>query len=495
MITALAAAAAVVLPQDPVPTVIQLPPQVRVTGILCPDVDGDGRHDLVVAGRDTTGQRRELRLHRRRADGPPFDNTPSLPPHPIEADVVAFAFADVLPEPGRELVLLTPERAVAVERDADGAPTYRPLFAPRLLWPAASPQFVVPLGAALVDPAGDGRDALLLPQPDGALLWRGDGTAPFELRLPARRTALAARAKGGPGGGVMATAGDGLQLRFALGDDDDDSTRGPLLRLRTAAPPCQLVDLDGDGRLDLAAVRNGQLHAALQRDGGAFQACTFDLPLPEDRLALFDPAFDVQCVDLDGDRRADLVVTTSARRGDEVEVRVDVFSADPNGGWRTPANGRLRVQPLARPPQLVDADGDGRPDLVLVTVRTDALRTLTGEAPKALEAQLLVFRGDGARFAAPAMLQQTLRLPTGEGGATPFVHVLPGRDGLAGELLLREDQDLQRRPLQPRGDRLLLLPSAAACRLPQGARLEGPFAAGGEVFAWTDHEVLFVRLR
>ncbi|MBL8728966.1 MAG: VCBS repeat-containing protein [Planctomycetes bacterium] len=488
----LLAFAAALCPQQPAVTTIQVPAHVVVTGTLRTDVDGDGRDDLVLACRDTDSKRRELRLHRRRAEGLPFDNTPTLPPYVLERDVIAFTFADVTAAPGRELVLLTAERAVAVGRDADGTATYHPLFAPRLVWPAADPDFVLPLPGARCDVDGDGRDDLLLPQPDGAVLWRAAAAVPFELTLPPRRSPLAGRGKGPVAGNGPATlSGDELRLRFSLGGDDgDERDDGPLVRLRATAPPCRSLDLDGDGRLDLAAVRNGRLFAAMQQADGAFARREVALPLPADRLSLFDPSFDVQCADLGGDGRAELLVTTSASRDDAIEVRIDVFATGADGGWLPQANGRLRVQPLAQPPQLVDADGDGRLDLVLVTVRTDMLRGLTGEGPQALDAQLAIFRGTGDRFAVPAMLQAALRLPAnGDGGNTPFVHVV------GGDLLVREENVLQRRPLRRDGDRLLLQPAAVSFALPQGARLEPLLAPGTEVLVRTAHEVLWVDLR
>lgn len=488
---------AALAPQEPAVATIQVPAHVVVTGTLRSDVDGDGRDDVVLACRNTETKGRELRLHRRRAEGPPFDNTPSLPPYELESDVVAFTFADVTPAPGRELVLLTAERAVAVERDADGVATYRPLFAPRLVWPAADPDFVLPLPDAPCDFDGDGRCDLLLPQPDGAVLWRAAGAEPFLLTLPRKQSPLAGRQKGPHGnGGPASLSGDELRLRFRLGDDDGDASNdGPLLRLRATAPPCRCLDLDGDGRLDLVALRNGSLFAGMQRTDGRIERREWALPLPEDRLVLFDPSFDVQCADLGGDGRAELIVTTSARRDDEIEVRIDVFAAGADGGWGTQSNGRLRVQTLAQPPQLVDADGDGRLDLVLLTVRTDMLRGLTGDGPQALDAQLAIFRGNGERFVLPAMLQQALRLPaSAEGGNTPFVRVLAGTGGTAGELLAREENVLQRRPLRRDGERLQLLPAAAKFVLPKRARLEPPAAPSTEVLVRTEHELQWVRL-
>lgn len=474
-------------PQGAEVTAIQLPPDVVLTDVLAVDVDGDGRDDLVLACRD--GTRRELRLHLRGAGEPPFAATPSAPPYPLETDVVAFTFADATPAPGRELVLLTPERAVAVERGDDGAPRYAPLCPLRLVWPAADAEFALPLPEARLDLDGDGREDLLLPQPDGALLWRAQ-RAPTPFALPPRQNPLAGRTRGANGnGGPASLSRDELQLRLPFGDDGPRGLAGPLLRVRTDTPPCRVGDLDGDGRADVAALRNDALHVFAQRPDGTFAAATWQLPLPEDRLALFDPAFDVQTADLDGDRRADLLLTTSARRGDEIEVRVDTFLGREDGGFADAATGRLRVQALARPPQLVDVDGDGARDLVLVTVRVDRLRGLTGDGPSALEAQLLVFRNAGGRFAQPALLQQLLRLPTGANGRNAtFVQIVDGA------LFAFAEAMLERRPLERDGDRLRLAAPTARFALPDDARVEGT-VQGGEVLVRTEHELLVVRLR
>ncbi|MBL9077224.1 MAG: VCBS repeat-containing protein [Planctomycetes bacterium] len=483
-------AAVLLAPQQPDVCSIQVPPHVVITGTLRGDVDGDGRSDLTLACRDTTSGRRELRLHLRSDGAVPFAALPSRPPYGLETDVIAFAWADTTEAPGRELVLCTAERVVAVERDADGAPLLRPLFAHRLVWPAADPDFALPLAEARGDVDGDGRDDLLLPRPDGATWWRPGG-AEVELALPPRRNALAGRATRN-GNGAASLSRDELQLRLPFGDDDADADRGPLLRVRATAPPFRAIDLDGDGRRDLAAVRNDALFAWLQQADGTFAARELALPLPADRLSLFDPAFDVRCADLDGDRRADLVLTTSARRDDAIEVRIDTFAALAEGGFGAAATGRLRVQALARPPQLVDADGDGALDLVLVTVRVDLLRTLSGDGPQALDAQLLVFRNTGGRFAQPALLQAPLRLPANaEGQHAAFVHV----DG--GALVAFEEQRLERRPLARDGERLTLLPPTTAWPLPDGARVEPrePDAPTDEVLVRTEHELRVVRLR
>lgn len=502
LLGALAAASVATGQNDPATSSIQVPATTVVTGVLATDVDGDGLTDLVLACRDSAAQRRELRLHLRKASQPCFGNEPSKPPLPIEKDVIAFTYADCDPSPGRELVLLTTDRCVAVVPQPEGEPRYVPLFAPQLVWPAPELSAVLPLPRACGDFDGDGRDDLLVPEPDGALLHRHGRAAndAQHLRLPAWRSTLAAAGTGGP-----ASVGDNrLNLQLSFADEDPEGTaprdRGPLLSLRTRAPQFRSLDRDGDGKRDLVALRNGQLWTWLQTANGDFAAPTaVEMPLPGDRLALFDPAFDVQLARVDADARPDLVLTTSARQQDEIEVRIDLFRTRADGSWPAKPDRRLRMQTLAKAPQLVDADGDGHLDLVALTMRTDRLKGLTGDAPTALEVQLNVFRGNGETFATPAATTQLLQLPI-DGGRSrgPFLEVLAGNAGAAGTVLLQSGATLQRRPFRRDGDRLQLAPATASLPLGNAARLRGLDHADGsptgEVVVWLDQEVQHVRM-
>lgn len=493
------ALAAALRAQAPAPDVaaIQLPEHVVVTGTLLVDVDGDGRDDLVLACRDTKTKRRELRVHRRSADSPIFANAPSAPPYAVDSDVIAFTFADCTPAKGRDLVLFTAERAVAVEFGADGAPNYVPLFVHDLVWPVADPDFVLPLPNARCDFDRDGRDDLLLPATRGAALVRNDRQrVPFVV--PEWRSPLTAS-----GNGPATIRGDEVSLRLGLGgrsgddgsDDDDDRQSGPLVSVRTRTPLTRLVDANGDGRLDLIAVRNGRLSFGLQDENGALTMRDSTLPLPADRLSLFDPAFDVQLVKVDGDARPDLVLTTSASRDDEIEVRIDVFPTKADLTWEPKPASRLRLKTLAQAPQLVDVDGDGNLDVVAVTVRTDALKAITGGGePTGLEAQLNVFRGNGERFVMPALSITQLQLPTkARRGGGAFVEVTPGASGTPGAVLLRDGDVLQRRPFERDGERLVLAAPSSKLAIAADTRLDA--TSDGAVLVRRDHELLHVRLR
>ncbi|MCA3010117.1 MAG: VCBS repeat-containing protein [Phycisphaerales bacterium] len=478
-------------PAEPTVTTIQVPEKTTITDVLECDVDGDGLLDLVLATRDDAAEKPYAQVHLRAKAGAPFSAQPSRPPLPLERDVVAFTFADVLPAPGRECVLLTPERAVAATQADDGTPVYTPLGAIQLVWPTQVRATALLLDDACLDLDGDGLDDLLLPEPDGAVVLR-PGKEPLRWSLPAWR--VPTDLEGGNGAVSVRTDGSspGVSLMVADGDAEEARNAGPLASASFRTPAMKRLDLDGDGAFELVAVRNDKVFVARVRDG-ALQQSALALPLPPDRLIAFDPDFDVQLADCNGDKKADLLLTTSARRGDEVEVRVDLFLAKADGTFGDKQDSRLRVQPLAGPPQLVDCDGDGVLDLALRTVKLDGLRGLTGDAPSSLETQLTIFHGAGDRFVQPAMLATVLQIAARQDAGQPYLRVLAGAPGQAGSVLLREDDQLQRRPLAADGRKLRLDPPDCALALQKGARLL-PAADPKECHVRRAHELLHVRM-
>lgn len=466
---------------------IQLPAGVVLTGVLPADLDGDVQRDLVLACRTETPRRRELRFHRRAVDGTRFTNTPTSPPLPLDDDVIAFAVADLRPTPGQELVLLTAERAVLAEPGAAAGdePRYESLGAISLVWPAASREFALPLRDAGVDLDGDRKEELLLPEGDGAVWLRADGAE--RLRLPPFQSPFAELNRG-----AARLQGDRSRLQLQIGGSRQGRSDQPLASVSRRVPAVQPADLDGDGRVELLALRNDRLFVAAV--GALGTPAVRPLPLPADRLQPFDPDFDVQLNDVDGDRRLDLLLTTSARRGDDIEVRIDLFRVRDDGSWPDKPDGRLRLQTLAAPPQLADADGDGRLDLLAVTMRTDALRGLTGDAPTALEAQLNIYRNVGGRFSVPAAMSVVVRLPIETGGSDAFARLLPATASGSGTMLLRADGQLQRRPLARNDERLRLLEPDGRLPLTKDTHLLLDVDAG-EILVLERSELLHVSLR
>jgi len=483
---------ATVAPQGPRVATVQVPEGVNVTGAALLDVDLDGATDLVLACRGPEDSGRAVQVHARKRGAQAFVSTPTSR-FPLDRSVIAFTFCDCSPEPGRELVLLTATTAAAVVVKDGGSPDYRQLFQHALVWPAVRNDFAVPLTDAVADLDGDGRDDLVLPGPDRWTTWfqREDGAFVGQtLQLPEWRDRIRDTL-----GGSGADARDG-SLRLRVGNGLPTRATSVLVRTSARTPPRALLDLDSDGRDDVVTHRNGRVFVGAQRQPRALERLERALPLPEDRLQLVDPSFDVQWPDVDGDGRRDLLLTTSAKRGDEVEARVDLFCAAEDGSWPQRRTARLRMQPLGLPPQLVDADGDGRDDLVCVTIRTASMRDFTGSEKRTLDAQLTVFGCDGASFVKPPKLNVAIQLGAGDRRSRqPFLLVRPGRRGFPGDVLLRVDGAVERRLLGRRDGRLRLADADGSTPAASGTTVLSADPVGDELLLLNGDEVRHVRFR
>jgi len=484
-------------PQDPRTATIQLPEGQEVTGAMRVDVNDDKRLDLVLACYDEKTDKRSLRVHLRQAGRrTAFLSVPSGKPYAITSDVVAFTFLDCTSAPGRELVLLTPELVVAAAPKADGSMGYQRLARHQLIWPAANPIAVVPLTNATIDFDGDGRTDLLLPKPDGWSVLFQDRTgdkATFTrtetVDLPQWENSFGKAIRGR---GISAD-GNSIELRMRSGKPTD--VGGTLVSTATRTARCKVLDLDHDGRLDLAMFRNDHMHAARQQQAGTLTLTAQPLPLPQNRLKAIDPAFNVQWPDVNGDGIADLLLTTSAQRDGDVEVRVDLFLADKNGEWADKPDSRLRMQQLARPPQLMDVDGDGRDDLVCVTLRTSAMANLTNPKAASFDAQLTMYRNDGKAFATPSLLTKQMPLATDAQLRRALLIVRPGRRGRPGDVLMHTNGNLERRFLNLKGKQLTMAKADAKTPISKDAKVLVIDKYGDDILIVTGSEVRHVSFR
>lgn len=483
--------------QDPRTATIQLPAGHTVTGSMLVDINADDRLDLVLACFHAGTGKRSLRKYLRQAKrSAAFASTPSKAAFEVDRDVVAFAFVDCANAAGRELILLTPELVVAVVGEKDGAPDYVQLARHQLLWPAADTTAIVPLRNAAVDFDGDGRTDLLLPKPNGwsVLFQDRAGAAPkftrtAQFALPPWEDSIgkAVRGRG------LSAEGNSIELRISGGKPADVARM--LVRTSTRTPQCETVDLDKNGLLDLTMYRNDSMHAAKQLKAGTLTPSEQPLPLPENRLKAFDPAFNVQWPDVNGDGHADLLLTTSAQRDGDVEVRVDVFLADALGAWADKPDSRLRMQQLARPPQLMDVDGDGTDDLVCVTLRTSAMANLTSPQAASFDAQLTMYHNDGKGFVMPSLLSKQLPLVTNSELKRPFLLVRPGRRGRPGDVLMHTDGHLERRFLNLKDNALTMAQADARTPVPEKSTILLADQLGDDILILTGNEVRHVSFR
>ena len=484
-------AAASLLPQGPRTTTIQVPERLAVQDVVLIDVDVDGQQDLILSCRDRQSMVRSVQVHLRRADDDaPFVQRPDRR-HELDRSIVAFAFCDCDSQAGRELVLLTPTTAAALRADPDGASSYRQLFQHALVWPAPWTRLALPLSDAVADVDGDGRDDLILPGPDSWTVWfQSDARfEPSRLALPPWRNriseAVTRRSDLARDRAFRLTASNGRQ---AVDD-------GVLVSTSARTAPYAMIDIDRDGRRDLVAQRNGALYIGAATERRQIVCTELDLPLPKNRLKLVDPSFDVQWPDVNGDGTPDLLLTTSAKRDEDVEARVDLFLARGDGGWPERAHRRLRMQPMAQPAQVVDADGDGRDDLACITIRTSAMRAFGGGDSSALDAQLTIFANEGDAFARRPKLNVALPLSSGRRGRELLLRVRAGKSGEPGDVVLVTDGRLERRPLTIRGDQLGLADADATVKLPKDARVDVLDENADELLVVTRSEIRHVRFR
>jgi len=361
--------------------------------IVPADVDGDGRLDLAVVVAvtrwdqisveestkmdDVQGlvetltvipallERRELRVYLGRPGG--------YAPEPLVLALDPSILSIEAGPPGAPLVALTDDGLSALRLRA-GALSWEPLLVERSVL-SGTGAFVPNLGL-VHDLDGDGRADVLIPTPDGAAVYL---SGPDGLRRePASR------------------------LRFPL----DDMQPAGEKRLSRFIPLPELFDTDGDKLPDLILLdpRHGWPGFRVMRNlgGGKFAAAVAPLgPAPDDHAAARNadtppPPIPVWFGDLDGDGRAEyvtqqrvpppkdmglrqemayakapkLVVRLHHSRPDLTmdptayrQFEVTGYAFDQNDGDEGDDDGGFRI-----PGGLQDVNGDGRPDLVALTV-------------------------------------------------------------------------------------------------------------------------------
>jgi hypothetical protein len=304
------------------------------------DLDGDGRSDLltVVFTGLPPAERRELQV-RFQDDAGHLAASPWRAPLP--ACAAAYDVADVDDRDGAELALLCAE-SVEVLSLSGREPVWRELPAP----------------AATAAPVPDerGLDRLRMVRPElGAARFLVPGLATLA---------------------VLGTHGEsfGMLRTGARGNYFLPPRPGPLigeneLELYFDVPRAQVIDVDGDGRADVVTASRHEVRVFLQRADGRFPTDA-DRVLPLALLSEEDHVRNqggarVEARDWDGDGRADLLVSHAAGGLLRAVTRTRLHRGREGGGWN-----------LAQPDQvfesrggvsvdeLIDLDGDGRPELV-----------------------------------------------------------------------------------------------------------------------------------
>ena len=438
----------------------------------------------------------------------------------LTPEVVAFAVGDLHPDPGRELALLT-ARGVFLWRPSveDERERLSLLFRSDVLWQWPDGD-VIDWSRGCRDIDGDGLDDFLLPTGIGyalALQRRTPEGASFELQLlrlpelsgtPAEvvdvgRPGEARRSFGSRSSrGADRRRGDEEGGSITIGAGGEGGRQ--LLAVSERVPAPILADWDADGDLDLVAQTSEQLIVYRQGEDGRFESSPgLGLELPvggadDDRST--DVSYSAHAADLDLDGRMDCVVLASDRDSQDPRTQVLIYlqKGRPQlfgeGGLPSAV---LVLAGLAGFPRLVDVDGDGDRDLLVMAFRPDLLDALRSATTRRIEFELHVFQNEGGRFGRKPWLSEELAVPIeGEDFRARFFGDISG-DGLS-ELLVRDSKDhLQVRLARVRSGRLgLEARPLFELSIEEGAELlipEAGSADAGEFLVLEKHSVTHVR--
>ena len=336
------------------------------------DLNGDGALDLILPHWDRN-LGRELRVYHQLPDGR-FSSTPQR--IEIKTEIIAVGFADLRPDPGKELVLFAGPGVFSLSSAIEG---YNGNLKPLVQWQLAAdvPEFdSVEFIRDLRDIDGDGHVDLLLPGEKTWAYFRGNGDETFSLAttFSTLNPDLVPGQQAGNDRGLQTSlridAQTGIRLEVSArrptpftglvedwtGEtaDDEDAV---LLDAQNWMPAVQLADMNGDQRIDLVYLDTttdfeNRLNFHFQQADGSF-------PPQPDWQQVVTGRGSLRLTDLDGDSLMDIVRLEG--RGDQW----DGFLFRNRGGAieLSQPDQVMRFSGYDTTLSFVDVDGDGRPEL------------------------------------------------------------------------------------------------------------------------------------
>jgi hypothetical protein len=362
----------------------------RSVAVEIADLDGDGRSDLLRVGFAgiPPRERRVLRVHLQHAergipDAPSFEL-------PLPEGAAAYDLADVKPAPGTELILLLPDGLLV-----------------HSLASADAPRWGLPVaGGATLAAAADelGLDQL-------RIATRAFGAEPW-LLVPLLRGSVALASDGRE----LARWETGARANYYLQRRPGPLSMGADLQLRLETPRLDLGDVDGDGATDVVALGRYEIRVFLRRADGSFARLPDRVlapPLVSERDHLRGSgAVRGEARDLDGDGRLDLLLSLVSGGLLDARTRTTVH-LNRDGRWRLDAPERVFESDHEWClEELIDLDGDGRPELVRTSVPFGVLALIEVLLTRAFDAEVRVYRPDPLHgFEAKPWLERELELP------------------------------------------------------------------------------------
>jgi hypothetical protein len=285
------------------------------------DLNGDALKDIIHANYQA-GIGRELHVFHQQTDGS-FSTTAQR--IEIKTEIIAVAFADLRPDPGKELLLVSNSGVFSLSSAIEG---YGGNIKQLLQWDliAAVPDLErVQFLPEPQDIDNDGEIDLLLPGDESYGLFKGRGNEVFELAstFSTENESLTASSRGRDSAGVDARIGinaeQGVVIELAVESDSyfegfieqwepSQQSERSLLRAENWMPTAIIAQLDSDGLPDIAYINQGD--DGLGQLNFHFQSVQNGFNSEPDWTGSIDSRGELQLVDMNNDQRLDLIRVT-----------------------------------------------------------------------------------------------------------------------------------------------------------------------------------------
>ena len=407
--------------------ILQLPKGYERSGVIIDDVDGDGQHDIIVAiAEDVPKARAELRVHLHKPNGGGFSGAPDYS-FKLPADVIGFSVGDLAEDEGREILVVSAKTALVWRPRQSGKERFRRIATISLLWQLPRLTDVLALPKLVRDLNGDRLDDLLIPEPGGyrvLLQERAGAQTSFKAQAPLVVDPDQSRTYTG-GGNIRKGFSINIPISREMKDSNSLVSRRTLIALNETVPVPWVVDFDGDRDLDIIARGPEKLFVFLQGTGGQFSSSpdlTLTTPLVADRSRAVDISYSSHFLDLDGDRLCDCVTLGGDQDADKARTQVLTYLQKRGRGDTAKSKAAPLFGPKGLPQQLIlllgfagqthfsDVDGDGRPDLVVATLRPDLIDILGSKGKEKIEIELLVYLNRKGTFSKQPDFRRSLKI-------------------------------------------------------------------------------------
>jgi hypothetical protein len=357
---------------DEVFDISTIPSTGRAVAAELVDLNGDGRTDLlqVVFRSLPPNEQRVVRVHLQAGEGSiPADPTFEVQLPPGSA---AYDLADVRDAPGVEMVILRQSDLVILSLGNVGG----------TLWTLPIP------GVGSIGPDEDERGLERLPiafEDFGPEVW-------LLVRQLGRLVALS------PSGDVLADFDTGGRANYLVPAQPGLFFIESDMQLFYDTPRLSVGDVDGDGAADIVTAMRHYVRVYLRRPDGSF-GDNADRVIAVGRMKLQDHVrgsggVSMQARDMNGDGVADLLV--SYLRGGISEAHKETSAYMNRGGtWNlNEADRTLESDEALGSDTLIDMDGDGRPELVRVSIPFSLLEVVEALMTRSFDAKVAIYKPD-----------------------------------------------------------------------------------------------------